>query len=120
MFQLFNGLVLCAISIGIAVRRHRKIHVPIMLTCFVLDLGLVLYLELSRGAIDIAAQHVSESLMQIHLLFAILTIAGYCMAIYTGRKILNGAPLFKIHHLNALIFLTARIGVFVTSFWVKS
>ncbi len=118
MVQIYSGTVLALIFVGFLFRRKRKVHIPIMIVSFVLDLISVFYLELSRDVIFKAYDTISKELMQIHLLFAVVTLVGYGIAMYTGRKIAKGAPISALHRINAFCFLTARTGVFVTSFWV--
>ena len=67
----FAGLLL--IVVGLALRRDRKKHPPIMVLAFVLDVALVLYLELTRGAIDRASQLASQ-LLTVHVGFAVATL----------------------------------------------
>lgn len=117
--HIFIALVLCLIFVGVYFRRKRKIHVPIMLSCFVLDMSFVLYLEFNRHVIKEALERAPESIMKLHLLFAISTLLGYGVALVTGRGLLKGNnKLRSLHRINACIFLIARTGVLITSFWV--
>jgi hypothetical protein len=131
MLHLYNGLVLILIFVGVALRRQRRRHVPIMITAFVLDMASVLYLEFNRQVIAEALEHVSALTMQIHLSFAFLTLAGYGVALLTGRLLLkrrhsflkgklfsNGLSVRPVHRFNAIAFLVGRIGIFITSFLV--
>jgi len=118
MVQLYVGFVLILIFVGISFKKNPKIHVPMMITCLILDLSAVLYLELTRNAVFEAIEHAPEFLMQIHLVFAVITLVGYGVAATTGTLLLKGKKVRHIHKTNAIIFLLARIGVFVTSFWV--
>jgi len=119
MFQLYNGLVLILILVGVSLRKQRRKHVPIMITCFVLDMISVLYLEMNRHVIQEAFEHISQRTMQIHLFFAMGTLVGYGIAGYTGRKLLKGFAIYWVHRLNALCFLVCRTGIFVTSFLIS-
>ena len=118
MLHLYNGLILVLIFVGVSLRKDRKIHVPIMITSFVLDMVSVVYLEMNRQVVHEAFTHLSERIMQIHLFFAVGTLLGYAVALYTGRKLLKGATIFWVHRLNAVCFLFCRTGIFVTSFLV--
>lgn len=120
MFHFYNGAILLLIFVGVLFRRQRNIHVPMMVSSCVLDLASVLYLELTRGVIGEAIEKISSNMMQMHLVFASLTLIGYGIAIYTGRRILKGDSIYKIHRTNAILFLIARSGVFVTSFFVHT
>ncbi len=118
MVKLYSGFVLLLILIGIAFRRKRKIHVPIMVTGLVLDLASVLYLEISRHVIMEAFERVPEFLMKIHLTLAVLTLSGWAIAFTTGILILSGKQIQKIHKINAAIFLISRTALFITTFWI--
>lgn len=122
LVHLYSGIVLLMIYTGFLLRRKRKIHIPLMISSFTLDLFSILYLELNRNVIFKAYEEVSRGIMQIHLFFAVTTLIGYGIAIYTGRKIARSAMISEaiqtLHKVNAFCFLTARTGVFVTSFWV--
>ena len=118
MVQLYNGMVLLLICVGVSLHKRRHIHVPIMISAFTLDMISVLYLEFSRGVIQEALAHASAGMLQLRLVFAATTLLGYAIAIYTGRKLLKGAAIYRIHRTNAMVFLVARTGVLVTSFWV--
>ena len=120
MFHLYNGLVLLLILTGVLFRHYRKIHVPIMVFSFVLDISSVFYLEFSRSVIQEALGHASEKIVQFHLVCAVATLLGYGIAIFTGRRLLRGAPIHLFHRINAILFLMARTGIFVSSFWVHS
>ena len=51
MFHSISTIVLLILAAGILLRRHRRIHIPIMITAFSLDLASVLAIEINRGAI---------------------------------------------------------------------
>lgn len=119
--HVYSGIVLLMIYTGFLLRRKRKIHIPLMVSSFTLDLLSILYLELNRNVIFKAYEEVSRGIMQIHLFFAVTTLIGYGIAIYTGRKLAKGTisdAVRTLHRTNAFCFLTARTAVFVTSFWV--
>lgn len=116
--QGYVGAVLCLIYVGVIFRRKRKIHVPIMLASFVLDMTAVIYLEFNRGVVMKAFEKVSEYMFQIHLTFAIATLVGYGIALYTGTCLLRGLSMRRLHKINAVFFLIARTGVFITSLFI--
>ena len=119
MVKLYSGLVLLLIYIGVFFRHKKKIHVPIMLVCAVLDLGSVYYLEVSRHVIQEAFERVAPKLlMKIHLTFAVTTLRGYAVALCTGTLLILGKRVRFIHKINAALFLIARTGIIITSFWV--
>ena len=119
MVHAYIALVLCLIFVGVYFRRKKRIHVPIMLSSLVLDLSAVVYLELDRNVIMKAYERTPEALMKVHLVFAVFTLLGYGLALVTGINLLRGNNKLRyLHRLNACIFLIARVGVLITSFWI--
>ncbi len=117
--HIFIALVLCLIFVGVSFRKNRKSHVLIMLSCLILDLSAVLYLELDRNVIMKAYERTPETLMKVHLVFAIFTLLGYGLALVTGINLLRGNNNVRyLHRINACVFLIARTGVLITSFWI--
>ncbi len=115
----YVGAVLCLLYTGVAFHRKKRIHVPIMITSFVLDMSAILYLELNRGVLaKVLEKSGTEHVLQIHLTFAVLTLLGYGVAFYTGSRLLKGIPIKRFHKINAMVFLISRTGVFITSFFV--
>lgn len=114
--------VFVLIFIGVALRKNRKVHPPIMITCFLVDLALVLYLEFTRGAIKEAADRVMEPMMLIHIIVATLSIGLYVALLITGTKVLRGAPekLQRIHKRFAITFLVNRVAVLATAIMVST
>ena len=119
MIHFCIALILCLIFVGVYFRKKRHIHVPIMLTSLILDLSAVVYLEMDRNVIMKAYERTPESLMKLHLLFAVTTLIGYGLALVTGINLLRGNNKVRyLHRINACVFLIARTGVLITSFWV--
>ena len=119
--HIYSAAVLCLIFIGVSQKATPKRHIPLMLTSFLLDMASVLYLEFTENVIFEAYKRAPQHIMQIHLFFAISTLLGYFIAIPTGVLLFKGRKkLRKFHKLNAMIFLIARTGVLITSYWVAS
>lgn len=116
------------IPLGLALRRRRRLHVPIMSLCFALDLINVAIVEffLARRMSPAGAGAVEQGLeimrhvdvKMIHVLTSVLCLAGYGVAIFTGRRILSRSVGWKAHRWNAGVFLVVRLVSYVTSFWM--
>lgn len=116
--------LLKCISIGVCVllivgylnRRRKRVHIPLMATAFVIDMSIVLYIELSRGAIETAKAKMS-TLMVVHICLSVTVILLYFGQIATGiRKARGGVSAW--HGRAGLWLIAARLGNLVTSFIV--
>ena len=111
---------LILLMVGIALRRDRSKHPKIMVAAFVLDLGLVLYLELTRGAIDRASQLASQ-ILTIHVGFAVATLVFNVALLVTGYRIYSGKSAgLTTHRRLAWVFMICRIATFLTAFVIPA
>lgn len=111
------SIVACVLlAVGFMYRRKRRVHIPLMLSAFVVDMGLVLYIELSRGAID-TARTTTSGLMIFHIAISVGVVLLYFWQIYTGIRRVRGAAASS-HGATGLTLLVLRLGNLVTSFMV--
>lgn len=103
--------------IGYLNRRKRRVHIPLMLTAFVIDMAMLLYIELTRNAIQ-AAQDRMSTIMLVHVLLSVATLVLYVGQIITGIRKLKGKP-STWHRIGGHSFMLARLGNLVTSFMVS-
>lgn len=111
-----TGIVLM-LAVGLAMRRNRKVHPPLMGLCFVLDLGLVLYLELTRGAVNTAVTTDSR-ILTFHVAVAVATIVLYLVLVPSGYKLLKGGGNRGLHRKAALAFVVCRVLTYLTAFLI--
>lgn len=104
------------LAVGIACRRTRSRHVPIMLTGFVLDLALLLYIEFGKNAIKQAATGAVQPIFYIHISVATLSLLMYFVQLYTGFRLLLKGTGREKHKMLAMIFIPLRLATTVTSF----
>ncbi|MBI4717261.1 MAG: hypothetical protein HY763_05615 [Planctomycetes bacterium] len=116
--KLISVLVCIALVVGYTLRRRPRVHIPLMLTAFVVDLALVLYLEITRDAIGIARQHLGP-LMIVHIAISVAVLALYVGQIATGLRKVRGRP-SAWHGRAGLVLLVARLANLVTSFLVTA
>ena len=121
-------MILKLISIGIVIllvygitqRFRPKIHIPVMLIAFVLDVALVLYIELSRDATGQAlGWNDLPGIMQIHIFLSTMTVVMYLVQIASGfiRWKKGGMP---YHKHTGIIFMLFRLGNLATSFMIET
>ena len=130
-----NTAMVLVLAVGLTLRYRPKVHMPLMLTAFVVDLVNVLILELSRGAVGQATQAFTDGarFMQFHVLVSALSLVGYGVALVTGTKLYRASRsasasqgenpararrLRQVHKVNAAIFIFLRLASYVTSFWM--
>jgi hypothetical protein len=50
--KLLSVAVCVILVVGVLNRRRKRVHIPLMLTAMVIDVGMVLYLEIRRGVVE--------------------------------------------------------------------
>lgn len=115
--QAYSTAVLAVIAVGLALRRHRRAHIPVMASCFALDLGSVVYLQIQRHAVQTAATKPTPILL-VHISFALATLALYTAMAVTGTRLARRDVGRGTHKALAAVFLVCRTGVWATSFLV--
>lgn len=90
-----------------------------MTLAFALDIALLLYVELSRQAIEQTVAKPPGAILLVHVLLATFTLALYPFLIYSGGKVLAGGDRHK-HRRLAIPFMLARGLVVVTAWMVAS
>lgn len=125
--RCLNVVGLIIIAAGLAYRFRPRVHIPVMLTAFALDVANVLLVEIyarktaGRGAVE---QGVSAftgggtALQQFHIVVSVLCILGYVVAAVTGTRLYRRGAGRRIHRANAVVFIVTRLSSFVTSFWM--
>ena len=109
-FATFSYSLLC---FGLYFRKSKKVHVPLMLSGILIDLGIVLTLEVQRQAINTAISFTLGPLQQTHIFFSALATLLYFPVIAYGLYLLknpNAKVATKKAHLKigmaAFIFRT--------------
>ncbi|MBI2922476.1 MAG: hypothetical protein HYY18_15605 [Planctomycetes bacterium] len=112
----YSTAVLAVIAAGLAFRRRRRVHIPLMLSAFVLDVASVLYLQVQRQAVQTAVGKPTTMLM-IHVSLAIGTILLYLIVIPLGWRLAVTGKGRPQHRRAAVLFLLFRVGTWVTAFF---
>ena len=116
IFHLQSFLCLCLLSVGIGLRKQRRLHVPIMSVAIIWDVILVLQVEIFRDAIFKASRFAENSwLLNVHILLAATTLVTYGFVVYTGRRLLRNDPIVrKYHRWSGRGAFSLRVLTFVT------
>lgn len=109
-------------------RRNARRHISCMVLAFLLDLGLLLYIEGSRHAIHTVTTSLktpeSHGLLLFHVTMSLLVLLLYLAQItsgillYRGRPGLNAVLVRNFHQISAMAFLFFRAANYVTSLFV--
>ena len=118
MTYTISFLVLVIIAFGIYFKKKHKIHYSLMGSAFIIDVALVLYLEITRGAVD-KAMHPTGPLLIFHVAISIAAMVLYLVQFYLGYRYLKGrSGSIKLHRYMGMAFIFCRVTNFVTSFMV--
>jgi len=115
-----STVVLVLIFMGIINHRNRRLHLSLMSAAFIIDLGLVLYIEFTRAAIEQAVEGV-HGLLLFHIIVSVLTLVLYVVLISLGVKWFKGENQVAALHRNlAYVFTVCRLTNYVTSFFIAA
>ncbi len=114
--KAFSIFVCVLLIIGYFKRRQKKIHIPVMISAFVIDMIIVLIIEFSRGAIK-TAQAKMGPLMIVHITISVIVVLLYFGQIVSGIKKAKGKTC-NWHGRMGLTLLIFRLGNLVTSFMI--
>jgi hypothetical protein len=118
MFHAASTVVLAILIAGILLRRRRRIHVPVMITAFSLDLLSVLAIEISRGAIK-KTTSAPPPLLLFHVLVSVSALVFYGVMFVLGERVRKGSDhLRPWHRRTAWLFGACRATNYVTSWMI--
>ncbi len=120
VFPLLSSFAIILLGLGLFLRREPALHIPLMLSAFGLDLGMVLWLEFNRAAVEQVAAGVT-GLLAFHVIVSTLVMVLYIALIWSGRRLWLGHPASrKLHRILAVTFIIGRLINYVTAFFVGS
>jgi hypothetical protein len=118
MYHIASTLVLLILIAGILLRHRRRIHVPVMITAFSLDLLTVLAIEWNRGAIKQATSSPSPLLL-FHVIVSVMALVFYAVMFVLGERVRKGAEQLRPWHgRTAWVFGACRLTNYVTSWMI--
>lgn len=77
------------LALGVLLRKHREIHIRLMLGGIGLDLALVLYLQYTRRAVQKALAFDLTLLQQTHIGCSTVAVLLYLPTLYFGLKLIR-------------------------------
>jgi MFS-type transporter involved in bile tolerance (Atg22 family) len=119
MLHLASSFVVLLLAVGLWFRHRRpQLHLRLMISAFVVDLLLVLYIEISRHAVEKVVSRVSPVLW-FHAAVSVGVLLCYVVMILLGRCVLAGQEGFRKRHFAVgMTFVALRSLNYVTSYMV--
>ena len=115
--RLLSVVVFVLLVCGVLARRRKRMHIPLMVVAMAIDVGLVLYLELTRAVVEKVAREPMSALMYFHILLSVIVLVLYGVQIRTGIANARGHR-SSTHAKTMPWLLLMRFGNLVTSFFV--
>lgn len=119
MLHVLSSMVFVLILAGVYFRRRRPdLHTRLMTAAFACDVSLVLYIELSRQAIETVVGN-GTGLIWFHATISTLVLLAYVAQFALGRRMRAGIDTpRRVHALLGIVFVTLRSLNYATSFLV--
>ena len=115
--RLLSVLVFILLVCGVVARHRKRAHIPLMITAMAIDLGMVVYLEVTRAVVESVAREPMTALKLVHILLSVVVLVLYVVQIRTGISNARGQR-SRTHGRTMPWLLLARLGSLVTSFFV--
>lgn len=113
------SLFVCLLVIaGYCGRRRKRLHITLMLSALAIDLGLVLYLELTRAVVESIPSRPLTPLLVLHITISVTVLVLYGIQLVTGINKARGRP-SALHSKIPFWFITLRIGNLITSYFIS-
>ncbi len=113
---ILSTVILLSIYYGVSQRKNRERHIRIMVSCGIADILLVLAIVYFRRALP-KAMEADTTILKVHLVFSIPALLLWFTAFWSGIQ-RKKEKCLRFHRWNAISFLVARTGNWVTSFFV--
>ncbi|OFW46064.1 MAG: hypothetical protein A3J29_19080 [Acidobacteria bacterium RIFCSPLOWO2_12_FULL_67_14b] len=120
MLHVLSTLVVVIVAAGVMARRRPAIHLRLMTTAFLIDLGIVIYIESTRHAVERVVGPAGP-LIWFHATVSTLVLLAYLGQITLGRRMLAGRATSRRAHIAlGLAFCVLRGTNYITAFMVSS
>jgi hypothetical protein len=118
MSHAVSALAILLVAIGFAFRRRRTVHVPAMSAAFIVDISLLVYVEVTRHAVEKALLF-PRWLVGVHVAVSVGVLACYLVMILLGRRILGGTVASRTAHRRVgITFVVLRGLNYVTALMI--
>jgi hypothetical protein len=108
MLHIASSIVVLIVATGLYFRHRPAWHIRLMTAAFCVDLALVLYIELTRHAVEKVATTV-RPMLWIHAAISLAVLANYLVMIWLGRRVLKGNRASRSTHRNmGITFIVLR------------
>ncbi len=115
-----SAFVLLLLVSGLALRRDRTKHPYLMGTAFLIDVGLVVYLQVTRSAVQRAVGFQSQ-ILTFHVGVAVSALLLNLCLVVSGILIWKGSSnLRKRHRYLAIFFMVCRVLTLITAFFIPA
>ena len=114
---LISAAVCVLLVIGVLYRRRSSIHIPLMLSAFVIDVSMVVYLEVRRGVVESIPKRPMTLLLAVHIAISVIVLILYGTQVYSGFRRWQGHR-SRWHYVAAFLLLPLRLLNFFTSILV--
>lgn len=115
MLHVASTLVLFLILAGLRLRRRPAWHIALMSCAFLTDLALVLYIELTRHAVE-EVVHRARPLVYVHAAISLAVLVNYVVMIVLGSRVLTGRRASRAtHRTMGTLFVVLRSLNYVTA-----
>ena len=118
ILKIISFGVCLIILIGLAYRHNRRVHPKLMMSAFVIDVAMVLYIELTRHAVN-TALHPPHPFVMIHVAISVTVMILYLVQIGLGIRLMKGRGTSRVHGRIGWLFVGLRLANFITSLWVE-
>jgi uncharacterized membrane protein YozB (DUF420 family) len=125
MLIAVSTLAVALIALGWKFRRRAKPHMALMGAAFLVDFCLLLYIEITRHAIntlntDIHSNPASHGLLFFHVSMSLVMLVLYIAQIASGIALYktNSPAKRRFHAVCGLLFVVCRLANYITSYFV--
>ncbi len=116
-----STVVLLLVAAGLYFRRRPRTHLPFMVAALVLDLSLVLYIELTRAAVETLVHKPISPILGFHVTVSVLVLLLYAAQVTLGlKKLRGGGGSHLAHRYLGIAFVVVRLLNYGTSYVVAS
>lgn len=118
--HVLSTLVVALVAGGVLTRSRTAVHMRFMTAAFVIDLGLVLYIEATRHAVERVAGP-AGSLIWFHAAVSTSVLLLYVAQLTLGRRMLAGRTSARgLHAALGVTFCLFRLTNYATAFMVSA
>lgn len=117
MTKIISTIIFIWILFGMYFRKNLKIHQWIMISSFMMDISLVLYIELTRNVVHTSV-HPSHPFVVFHIVISIFVIIAYLIQLFSGYLKARFQQVYW-HKKIGIVFIALRFSNLITSFFVE-